>query len=116
MAPAGTFLAQKASFMARAKHLTSTKQRTKYQASILWTFTIILYLKSSLNTMCALYVYIQERQTARVDGGLEGDDIDRIFLPPLSVLAAWLFLRGGGPSSFVHSIEEHFMRLGFKVV
>ena len=48
--------------------------------------------------MCALCEYIQELQAAGVDGGLEGDDIDRIFLPPLSVLAAWLFLRGGGPS------------------
>ena len=66
--------------------------------------------------MCALYVCIQERQTERVDGGLEGDDIDRIFLPPLSVLAAWLFLRGGGPSSFVHSIAEHSTRLGSRVV
>ena len=45
--------------------------------------------------MCALCEYIQELQAAGVDGGLEGDDIDRIFLPPLSVLAAWLFLRGG---------------------
>ena len=68
-------------------------------AYILWIFLLILCIRSCLNTMCALCEYIrQELQAARVDGGLEGDDIDRIFLPPLSVLAAWLFLRGGGPS------------------